>query len=219
MGAMPPPRKSRPGRADESRGSEPRRPASPREGGRPATGAEREPSRGAGGPGRPPARSGRRRRTPAQVPDRESATREAIAQASRLSDARETARVVGRPGGRGRSGDPFTGELRRREVLPLLVLHLISDTPSYGNQLMDRISSMTEGVLSVNPNTMYPLLRSLEARELIEGNWEHPERRSRRYYSITDEGRAEYDRLLAEVRPFLDSVARSIDEIVREVYG
>jgi DNA-binding PadR family transcriptional regulator len=84
---------------------------------------------------------------------------------------------------------------------------------------MERISAMTEGVLSVNPNTMYPLLRSLEARALIEGNWEHPERRSRRYYSITEAGRREYERLLAEVRPFLDSVARSIEEIVAEVYG
>ena len=115
--------------------------------------------------------------------------------------------------------DPFTGELRRRAILPLLVLHLINEGPSYGNQLMERIGAMTEGVLSVNPNTMYPLLRQLEGRGLIEGQWEHPERRSRRYYSLTDEGRAEYARLVEEVRPFLDSVKSSIDDIVREVYG
>jgi PadR family transcriptional regulator len=66
---------------------------------------------------------------------------------------------------------------------------------------------------------MYPLLRQLESRGLIEGQWEHPERRSRRYYSLTDAGRAEYQRLHREVRPFLDSIARSITEIVREVYG
>jgi PadR family transcriptional regulator PadR len=77
---------------------------------------------------------------------------------------------------------------------------------------------VTEGVLHVNPNTMYPLLRSLEARGLIEGRWEHPERRSRRYYSLTAEGKREYKRLVKDVRPFLDSIARSIDEIVREVY-
>ena len=118
-----------------------------------------------------------------------------------------------------RSQDPFTGELRRREVLPLLVLHLIAQGPSYGNQLMERIAGMTAGVLSVNPNTMYPLLRQLESRGLIAGEWEHPERRTRRYYSLTDEGRAEYARLVEEVRPFLDSVKTSIDEIVREVYG
>jgi DNA-binding PadR family transcriptional regulator len=78
---------------------------------------------------------------------------------------------------------------------------------------------MTAGVLSVNPNTMYPLLRRMESRGLITGEWEHPERRSRRYYSLTDEGRSEYERLVEDVRPFLDSVKSSIDEIVREVYG
>ena len=78
---------------------------------------------------------------------------------------------------------------------------------------------MTAGVLSVNPNTMYPLLRQLESRGLIEGQWEHPERRSRRYYTLTAEGEKEYGRLVEDVRPFLDSVKSSIDEIVREVYG
>lgn len=145
------------------------------------------------------------------------ATRQAIADTTRVADAEETARGAGRAG-RG-SSDPFTGGLRRADVLPLLVLHFISDGPSYGNKLMERIAAATAGVLSVNPNTMYPLLRQLEGRGLIEGRWEHPERRSRRYYSITDAGRAEYTRLHAEVRPMLDSIARSIDEIVREVYG
>src|SRR6267378_1676819 len=110
------------------------------------------------------------------------ATREAVVQAAKVAEAREAAKSIA-PTQRARGGerDPFTGELRRREVLPLLVLHYISDGPSYGNQLMDRISKVTAGVLSVNPNTMYPLLRTLEERGLIEGRWEHPERRSRRY--------------------------------------
>jgi DNA-binding PadR family transcriptional regulator len=150
---------------------------------------------------------------------RRKATRDAVTQTSKVTEAREAARTVARPGRARQPGDPFTGELRRREVLPLLVLHYISAGPSYGNQLMERISGVTEGVLSVNPNTMYPLLRSLEARGLIEGSWEHPERRSRRYYAITDAGREEYERLEREVRPFLESIQRSIGEIVNEVYG
>ena len=141
------------------------------------------------------------------------AARAAVAQAGAIPGA------PAEPAPRGRGSDPFSGELRRREVLPLLVLHLIAEGPTYGNQLMERIAGMTEGVLSVNPNTMYPLLRRLEQRELIAGQWEHPERRTRRFYSITPEGREEYERLMEEVRPFLDSVAQSIDDIVREVYG
>jgi len=139
------------------------------------------------------------------------AVRETVARAGGLGKASGA--------GQSRGQDPLSGELRRREVLPLLVLHLIAAGPSYGNQLMERIAGMTEGVLTVNPNTMYPLLRKMEAAGLIEGSWEHPERRTRRFYSLTDSGRAEYARLVEEVRPFLDSVARSIDEIVREVYG
>jgi PadR family transcriptional regulator, regulatory protein PadR len=143
------------------------------------------------------------------------AVREAVAQAGGLGKATGggAAPATGRGG-----QDPLSGELRRREVLPLLVLHLIAAGPSYGNRLMERIAGMTEGVLTVNPNTMYPLLRKLEAAGLIEGDWEHPERRTRRFYSLTAAGGKEYARLREEVRPFLDSVARSIDDIVGEVY-
>jgi PadR family transcriptional regulator, regulatory protein PadR len=140
----------------------------------------------------------------------QQAVRDAVAQVGGIEEAVAPGR---------RAQDPFAGELRRRQILPLLVLHLINAGPSYGNQLMERIGAMTAGVLSVNPNTMYPLLRRLEGQGLIEGQWEHPERRSRRYYSLTEEGRAEYERLVEDVRPFLDAVKVSIDGIVAEVYG
>ena len=74
-------------------------------------------------------------------------------------------------------------------------------------------------MISVNPNTMYPLLRDVESDGLIEGRWELPDRRTRRFYSITPAGRREYRRLLTEVEPFLDSVIRSVTLIKAEVYG
>ena len=59
--------------------------------------------------------------------------------------------------------DVFGGEIRRRDVFPLPVLHLISREPAYGNRLIEEIEDrITEGVISVNPNTIYPLLRNLE---------------------------------------------------------
>jgi len=78
---------------------------------------------------------------------------------------------------------------------------------------------MTQGLVSVNPNTMYPLLRSMEEQGLIVGSWEHPDRRTRRFYSITSSGEDEYARLLEEIKPFLDSAIRSIGLIRSEVYG
>jgi PadR family transcriptional regulator, regulatory protein PadR len=119
----------------------------------------------------------------------------------------------------GRSMDVFGGEIRRRDVFPLLVLHLIEAEPQYGNRLIEEIKRITEGVVSVNPNTIYPLLRKLEAERKIKGDWEHPDRRTRRYYSITAAGRKELERLRGELEPFLDSVIRSITLIKRELYG
>src|SRR3954449_2280894 len=115
--------------------------------------------------------------------------------------------------------DPLIGDLRRAGLLPLLVLHYIALEPSYGNRLIERIQDLTDGALTVNPNTMYPLLRSLEERGLLTGEWEHPERRSRRYYRVTPEGEAERDRLMDAVGPRLEQVATAVDLIRAELDG
>ena len=120
---------------------------------------------------------------------------------------------------RGRPSDVFGGDIRRRDVFPLLVLHLVAREPTYGNRLIESIEEITQGAISVNPNTMYPLLREMEGQGLVEGRWELPDRRTRRYYSITPAGRREYKRLRSEVEPFLDSVIQSVSLIKAAVYG
>jgi len=107
-------------------------------------------------------------------------------------------------------------------MFTLLVFHLIARSESgasYGNQLIEQIESITAGAVSLNPNTMYPLLRGLESAGYIEGRWEHPEKRSRRLYTLTDEGRAECERLKEGLEPFLDSIIQSIGLIKQEIYG
>ena len=158
------------------------------------------------------------------MPRRAKDTEQAVAAAASLAEAQAaagaatTAPRAGAGGGAGK-GDPLLGELRRGGLLPMLVLHFLTDGPSYGNQLMERVSRVTGGLVAVNPNTMYPLLRSLEARGMIAGEWEHPERRSRRFYRLTEDGEDERDRLAADLRPYLDAVARSVDLIRTEVLG
>jgi PadR family transcriptional regulator len=121
--------------------------------------------------------------------------------------------------GRGRPSDAFGGDIRRRDVFPLLVLHLLAGEPTYGNRLIESIEQLTRGAISVNPNTMYPLLRQMEERGLVDARWEHPDRRTRRFYSITPAGRREYKRLKAEVEPFFDSVISSVSLLKEEIYG
>src|SRR5215207_9092635 len=129
--------------------------------------------------------------------------------------ARTTAGGVGGPG----SSDPLVAGLRKAGLLRLLVLHLLGAGPSYGNQLMERVGELTSGLVAVNPNTMYPLLRALEAEGLVAGEWEHPERRSRRFYRLTQDGEAERAQLLSELGPRLDELAAAVDLLRRELLG
>src|SRR3954469_716287 len=146
-----------------------------------------------------------------RMPDRP--TERAVAEAAPL----ETARRAAGPRGAG-SQDPLVSELRRAGLLPLLVLHFLAREPSYGTRLMERVTELTGGLIAVNPNTMYPLLRSLEQQGLVRGEWEHPERRSRRFYRLTPAGEAARDRLAVELGPRLDAVAAGIDLIRRELH-
>jgi len=148
-------------------------------------------------------------------------TRRAVAETASLQEVREAAgapqEAPGREAGGPGTADPLVGELRRAGLLPLLVLDSLAREASYGNQLMDRIRDLTGGLVVVNPNTMYPLLRSLEARALIEGKWEHPERRSRRFYALTPDGEAELERLAEALLPRLAKVVASVEKIRGEL--
>ena len=139
-------------------------------------------------------------------------TDKAVAEAVPLAAARAAVAAGGGPG----TTDPLVGELRRAGLLPLLVLHLLSAGPSYGNALIEGISISTGALITVNPNTMYPLLRSLEENEFVTGEWEHPQRRSRRFYAITEQGEVERQRLAAEIKPRLEQVASAL-ELLRRV--
>jgi len=150
---------------------------------------------------------------------RHPSTEAAVADAAAQSDVRAAAGAPKDDASRHGpgSGDPLLAGLRRTGLLRLLVLHLLGAGPSYGNQLMERVGSLTGGLVAVNPNTMYPLLRNLEAKGLIAGEWEHPERRSRRFYAITDAGLTECATLRTEVEPRLQRIARSIGAIRSEL--
>ncbi len=110
------------------------------------------------------------------------------------------------------------GPIKSKTVFPVLVLHLLASAPDTGSGLMARIESLCAGLLAVNTNTIYPLLRRLEERGFIIGEWEHPTKRSRRFYRITDAGNARLERIKAGMLPYLDMLAGSIERLRRELY-
>ncbi len=110
------------------------------------------------------------------------------------------------------------GPIKSKTVFPVLVLHLLDLQSDHGSGLMARIEEICSGLLAVNTNTIYPLLRRLEERGFIVGEWEHPTKRSRRFYRITDSGRERLERIKTGMLPYLDTLAGSIARLRRELY-
>ncbi len=115
--------------------------------------------------------------------------------------------------------DIFLGEVKSRTVFPLLILHLVREKPEYGNSIMARIRELSAGVMSVSPNTVYPLLRRLEEKGYVKGEWERPDTRSRRFYAITPRGEEKYQEIKAGFEAHLLRVKKAIEALQEEIYG
>jgi DNA-binding PadR family transcriptional regulator len=111
------------------------------------------------------------------------------------------------------------GPIKSKTVLPVLVLHILAGGSEHGFALMQRIEEICGGLLAANTNTMYPLLRRLEERGFIDGAWDHPTKRARRYYSITPAGRERLERIKVNMLPYLDSLTASLHRLRRELYA
>ncbi|MHB1454902.1 MAG: PadR family transcriptional regulator [Saccharofermentanales bacterium] len=73
----------------------------------------------------------------------------------------------------------------RRGTLVLSVLSQLLE-PQYGYSL---VQSLEEKGLTIDPGTLYPLLRRLEKQDLLISEWEISGTKPRKYYRISDTGK------------------------------
>ncbi|MDR3588896.1 MAG: PadR family transcriptional regulator [Negativicutes bacterium] len=75
-----------------------------------------------------------------------------------------------------------------RLVLGLYILKILQHGPAYGNKLAEEIKRRTQNFYTPNTNALYPLLRIMEERSYIVGEWDSPVTRGKRIYTITPAG-------------------------------
>lgn len=71
-----------------------------------------------------------------------------------------------------------------------LILSLLNSKPMYGYEIIKELESKTNGIFSFKEGTIYPILHSLEEKELIVSYWgEGTGKRKRKYYKINNQGK------------------------------
>ncbi len=101
------------------------------------------------------------------------------------------------------------GTQLRRGVLEHCVLALLAPGERYGFDLVRSLGSV-EG-MAVSEGTLYPLLTRLRREGLVGTTWrDSPSGPPRKYYSLTDAGRAALVSFVEEWGRFRDTVDRII---------
>ncbi len=92
--------------------------------------------------------------------------------------------------------DVLAGHLQelRRGTVVMAALATLS-RPTYGYALLE---TLADAGFAVEGNTLYPLLRRLEKQGLLTSEWNTEESRPRKFYQVSDSGRALLNTLLDE---------------------
>ena len=101
----------------------------------------------------------------------------------------------------------FILELRRGTVI-LCVLSKLQK-PTYGYNLIGKLAGT--GV-SVEANTLYPLLRRLEIQGLLQSTWDTDSAKPRKYYSLTEFGRE----ILSALRHHWHKTVQSMNKLLED---
>lgn len=93
-----------------------------------------------------------------------------------------------------------------------LVLAILTEGESYGYAILKRVRELSGGDLEWTDGMLYPLLHRLSRLGYVTTQWRTPPAsRRRRYYAITDDGRA----ALAEQQRQWATVTRALDDVWR----
>ena len=75
-----------------------------------------------------------------------------------------------------------------------MILSILISGEIYGYQIIQRVKEISGGTLEWSDNMLYPVLRRMEKSGFLVSRWKISQAgRLRRYYRITEKGRAELD--------------------------
>lgn len=71
----------------------------------------------------------------------------------------------------------------------MLLLQLLQEKNMYGYEMIDTLRKRSNNVFELKAGTLYPLLHSLEEKNLLSSYEEEVNGKVRKYYQITKEGK------------------------------
>lgn len=110
-------------------------------------------------------------------------------------------------------------ETQVRLIIGLYILKILEQGPAHGNKLAMEIKRRTQDIFTPNTNALYPLLRTMEERGYIIGEWDSQVTRGKRVYTVTDAGVARIPTLELMMEERLKQAERRIKILRADLLG
>jgi PadR family transcriptional regulator, regulatory protein PadR len=82
-------------------------------------------------------------------------------------------------------------EQYRKGTTNIILLTVLNERPMYGYEIIQELERRSQGYFAFKEGLLYPALHGLEKDGLITSEWQAtPQGRRRRYYQLTESGRA-----------------------------
>ena len=102
--------------------------------------------------------------------------------------------------------ESFERELKRG-TLEMLLLRILADEPTYGYELLSRLSKRSGGRFHIKEGTLYPVLYRLEDAGLVVPEWDQPARGvPRKVYKLTKAGKGRVGEMTDAWRSFTATI-------------
>jgi len=91
--------------------------------------------------------------------------------------------------------------------MTMLLLKLLSEKDMYGYEMIDTLRKKSNNVFELKAGTLYPLLHGLEEKGLLKSYEQDFAGKTRKYYSITKEGRGLLEKKTVEWNEYKTAVS------------
>lgn len=101
----------------------------------------------------------------------------------------------------------------KKGTAELVVLHLLRNSRKYGYQIAQEIAARSNGLFTLQEGSLYPTLYRLEKNGYVASKTEFSpnQQRIRKYYSITEAGKAYF----LEIREEYRQISEGIEKILQ----
>lgn len=94
--------------------------------------------------------------------------------------------------------------------MTMLLLKLLEEKDMYGYEMIDTLRKRSNNVFELKAGTLYPLLHSLEEKQLVSSYEQEAGGKLRKYYSLTKKGRG----LLQEKASEWEKYASAVNSVM-----